>query len=681
MKLRKITLKNIRSYKHQEVEFPEGSILLSGDIGSGKTSILLAIEFALFGLQPGQKGASLLRNGETSGGVVMELEIDGKNIIIERTIKKGKTVSQDYCSVVIDGIKKEISVMELKSLILELLNYPPEFSKKQNLLYKFTVYTPQEEMKEIILQDSETRINTLRHIFGIDKYKKILENASLLVLKVREEKKLKEGVISSLEADKINLLEKENDLEMKYHNLSSVEKEFFIKAEARKKVQEEKEKVQGKMDEKSKILGEIEKAEIKIMNKKENISYNDRLINQLKMQIEEMEDVKFDISALKSLENELNLGKKEKEELNNRDLEVSSQLSSLNLRNQENNSLKLKISHIDTCPTCLQKVDISYKNNVLRQVNSDIEENRKKMGFLEKEKKIIIEKKSEIDLKISNMERKIREQNLVKIKLQNLDDKQARMLEIQKTNGALDGEISILNKNIGIFQGSLADLNKFDGIFNEKIKEFELAVKQEKSAEIKVVELKKEIEVFSRQIEELRNRIKKTEEAKKQMDYLIGLENWISGKFVPLISFIEKNVMLKLKSEFSKLFAEWFSMLVSESFTVYLNEDFTPTIEQQDYEIDYSYLSGGERTAIALAYRLALNQMINSLLGKIKTRDIVILDEPTDGFSSQQLDKMRDVLQQLNVKQLIIVSHEPKIESFVENIIRFKKVNGVSVKE
>ena len=681
MKLRKITLKNIRSYKHQEVEFPEGSILLSGDIGSGKTSILLAIEFALFGLQPGQKGASLLRNGETSGGVVMELEIDGKNIIIERTIKKGKTVSQDYCSVVIDGIKKEISVMELKSLILELLNYPPEFSKKQNLLYKFTVYTPQEEMKEIILQDSETRINTLRHIFGIDKYKKILENASLLVLKVREEKKLKEGVISSLEADKINLLEKENDLEMKYHNLSSVEKEFFIKAEARKKVQEEKEKVQGKMDEKSKILGEIEKAEIKIMNKKENISYNDRLINQLKMQIEEMEDVKFDISALKSLENELNLGKKEKEELNNRDLEVSSQLSSLNLRNQENNSLKLKISHIDTCPTCLQKVDISYKNNVLRQVNSDIEENRKKMGFLEKEKKIIIEKKSEIDLKISNMERKIREQNLVKIKLQNLDDKQARMLEIQKTNGALDGEISILNKNIGIFQGSLADLNKFDGIFNEKIKEFELAVKQEKSAEIKVVELKKEIEVFSRQIEELRNRIKKTEEAKKQMDYLIGLENWISGKFVPLISFIEKNVMLKLKSEFSKLFREWFSILVPENFNVRLDDDFTPIIEQHDYELDYSYMSGGERTAIALAYRLSLNQVINSLLSKIKTRDLVILDEPTDGFSSQQLDKMRDVLQQLNVKQLIIVSHEPKIESFVENIIRFKKVNGVSVKE
>ena len=94
--------------------------------------------------------------------------------------------------------------------------------------------------------------------------------------------------------------------------------------------------------------------------------------------------------------------------------------------------------------------------------------------------------------------------------------------------------------------------------------------------------------------------------------------------------------------------------------------------------MEYSFLSGGERTAIALAYRLALNQVINSLLSKIKTKDLVILDEPTDGFSEEQLDKMRDVLSQLNVKQLIIVSHESKIESFVENIIKFRKEDGIT---
>jgi len=65
-------------------------------------------------------------------------------------------------------------------------------------------------------------------------------------------------------------------------------------------------------------------------------------------------------------------------------------------------------------------------------------------------------------------------------------------------------------------------------------------------------------------------------------------------------------------------------------------------------------------------------------MSKIKTRDLVILDEPTDGFSEQQLDKMRDIFQQLDVRQLIIVSHEQKIEGFVENVIKFKKENGIT---
>ena len=59
MIIEEIFLENIRSYETLHLEFPKGAVLLAGDIGSGKTSILLAIQFALFGLQPGQKGTSL----------------------------------------------------------------------------------------------------------------------------------------------------------------------------------------------------------------------------------------------------------------------------------------------------------------------------------------------------------------------------------------------------------------------------------------------------------------------------------------------------------------------------------------------------------------------------------------------------------------------------------------------
>jgi exonuclease SbcC len=229
-------------------------------------------------------------------------------------------------------------------------------------------------------------------------------------------------------------------------------------------------------------------------------------------------------------------------------------------------------------------------------------------------------------------------------------------------------------------ENQIFDLAKFDLIFEKKSRELDFAFKNERSAEIYFAETKKEIEMFSLQIDELESRLNKLEEIKLQLTNLSQIEEWLSKSFVPLISNIEKNVMAKLKKEFSSLFAEWFGMLVSDSFNVYLSDDFSPIIEHQDYELDYAYLSGGERTAVALAYRLALNQTINSMMSKIKTKNLVILDEPTDGFSDSQLDKMRDVFDQLNVDQLIIVSHEQKIESFVDNIIRLKKEQGFSSK-
>ena len=681
MKLKKIVLENIRSYKNQEVELPEGSILLSGDIGSGKTSVLLGIEFALFGLQPGQKGSSLLRNGENNGKVILEFEIDDKNILIERTLKRGKSISQEDCSITIDGEKKEISVMELKSCVLELLNYPKEFSKKQNLLYKFTVYTPQEEMKEIILQDSETRVNTLRHIFGIDKYKKILENVSILASKIREEKRIKENLVLDIEQDKLDLVSKENELESRHYNLASVEKEFFLKTEERKKIQEEKDSIREKINEKSRILQEIEKIKIMISNKEDFISGNKKTIKQLSLQVKESEYLKFDETEILKFEEDLKLKKRQKIDLNDLFIKISSEINSLSAKNQENAEIKIRISSVEVCPTCLQEVNVLYKNNILAKINLSIFENLKKIEVLNSEKRNAQIRLSEIDMQFSFIEKKIQDYNIIKIKFQNINEKKSMIAELEENNLIIQKEIKNLQVKIFSQEKLLEELGKFDSLYEEKQKAFDLTLRQERLAEIKTAELRKEIEFFSKQIGELKEKIKKTAEIKKQLNYLVEIESWISKKFVFLISMIERNVMTKLKKEFSELFAEWFSMLVSESFNVKLDDNFTPVIEQQDYELDYSYLSGGERTAIALAYRLALNQVINSLLSKIKTKDIVVLDEPTDGFSAQQLDKLRDVLAQLNVKQLIIVSHEQKIESFVENVIRFKKVNGMSVRE
>ena len=238
-----------------------------------------------------------------------------------------------------------------------------------------------------------------------------------------------------------------------------------------------------------------------------------------------------------------------------------------------------------------------------------------------------------------------------------------------------------LDQHIMALKKSLFELSKFDNLLRIKEEELRKAFGEEKRVEIGFAELKKEQEFTIREQNRLNEEIRKKEALRVQYIKMLELEKWLSEDFSKLISFAERNIMLKVRDEFSRLFNKWFAMLTTDAFSVKLDENFTPVIIQGDYELDYEFLSGGERTAVALAYRLALNQILNSIHSKIRTRDIIILDEPTDGFSEEQLDKIRDILRELNVHQLIIVSHEQKIESFVDTVIRIKKEGGHSIKE
>lgn len=53
--------------------------------------------------------------------------------------------------------------------------------------------------------------------------------------------------------------------------------------------------------------------------------------------------------------------------------------------------------------------------------------------------------------------------------------------------------------------------------------------------------------------------------------------------------------------------------------------------------------------------------------------NLLILDEPTDAFSREQLHKMRDILNDVNYEQVIIVSHEAELENVADHIYRVQK--------
>ena len=67
------------------------------------------------------------------------------------------------------------------------------------------------------------------------------------------------------------------------------------------------------------------------------------------------------------------------------------------------------------------------------------------------------------------------------------------------------------------------------------------------------------------------------------------------------------------------------------------------------------------------------------MFGWVYTGGLIILDEPTDGFSSQQLYRMREVLKDLNCEQVILVSHESELEGLANHVFRVDKVAGESI--
>tara|TARA_Y100000034_G_scaffold132612_1_gene196039 strand:- start:2202 stop:4253 length:2052 start_codon:yes stop_codon:yes gene_type:complete len=679
MILKKLTIENLRSYEKQEIDFPKGSTLLSGDIGSGKTTVLLAIEFALFGLQPSQKAVSLLKTSANNGKVIFEFEIEDKNVIIERSLKRGKkAVSQDCASITIDNERFEGSVTEIKSKVLKLLNYPTEFAKKTNLLYKFTVYTPQEEMKQIILESGDTRLNTLRHVFGIDKYKRIEENAAFLTSKIREKIRLNEGMFFDLETDKEELKQKKQDLITQKQSKEQIIQEYKNAGEFKNEKESTLNEVQEKINQKKIFETEKEKTIMLISEKQQQINNFNNNIKTLNLQIQEARKISFNQEEFSALDQRIEYQQNKEDELQKEYIQLIGKINSQELRKKEVENLKNKISALKKCPTCLQEVSEQYKTNIFAKTDEETQEIQKNLNEFNLKKNKFIEEIEVVKRTKQDFVKRKSELELLKIKLENLNEKAQRILEIEKQKQTIQKDLEMLKQQTSRIEKSILEFSKYDSIYEERNKELQQAKENENQLAIKQAEINKEIQFSEQQIKEKQEKINKKQGLKNKTEKIRELEFWISEKFLNLVLFTEKQVMVTLKEEFSKLFSKWFSILVSDSLSAKLDDSFSPVIEQQDYELDYSFLSGGERTAIALAYRLSLNQVINSLLSNIKTSNLVILDEPTDGFSAPQLDKMRDVLNQLNAEQLVLVSHEQKIESFVDNIIRFSKEGGVT---
>ena len=117
------------------------------------------------------------------------------------------------------------------------------------------------------------------------------------------------------------------------------------------------------------------------------------------------------------------------------------------------------------------------------------------------------------------------------------------------------------------------------------------------------------------------------------------------------------------------------------SLYVDVDDEYTPTlVEASGFRRDVNLISGGERTWLALAYRIGLGQLIM----EAKTGqnfELLILDEPTEALGTEDgsINALATAISNLKmIRQIITVTHSEELANEASTRILVTKKNGIS---
>ena len=802
MILNSLIIDNIRSYEHAETEFPKGISLFEGDNGSGKSTILMSVEFALFGLGS-QKAEALLAKKAQTGYVILDFSMDGKRYEIKRALlRKDSSVNQDPKKswIKVDDVKEPLSPSELKQRVLQILKFnEPADPRAESRIFRYAIFMPQEAMKDVLF-DPKRRLETIRRAFGIEDYSTAESNAHKVLSEIRiKSASLKERFsdVSRLESEVYESNKEISRLESEISQKQA--REGILEEEKGKKMQEIRE-LQARNNEKTRL--DSERASLCEMIDTDN-TQKDRLeqelggyetrLREIDKELEELQgierpetaksipditseierfqkvrDTKIGLESEKSsiqqdiaqlreslggrldseretVENELDnmlqeVGSLEETaaRIKEREEEAKEQRTRKKTLRKALEGEILKFDQLGTtCPTCRQEITERHHHDLvdsmkeevrtltaelesiedsLFESNAESRETRSRIESCEqsisqiqivipriKEYSMKSERYNRLDVEIGELEEILSDSEFkgrspieylteLKDKMMKFESMSGQIKQINKTKHEVEKIITdkrreaesitslILGRRAEIEQVK-SEIGSFVGteerIRNEEDK-LDSLVEQIRKVSNTSAEFRADLKSQTAKIKDNELKIIKSRKDEVRYKKIEQFRQWLDEFFIPTISQIEKQVLLSILQNFNETYIRWYSILVEDpTKESRIDEDFTPIVNQDGFDQEIGYLSGGEKTSIALAYRLTLNSLMRKETMSLKS-NLLILDEPTDGFSKNQLVKIREVLEELKSEQIVLVSHERELEAYVDNIFQISKQNGIS---
>ncbi len=649
MKINRILLHNVRSHRDNEVKFEEGVNVIVGRTGAGKSSILMAIEYALFGSSAFQN-SMIMRRGAKTARIELEFEKDNHVYKIVRGLKRGGkniTVDIDNMKVYVDG--KQMNLLGRKSdidaTVKKILGYPEDVKGKE--LFEITTYTRQDEIRKIIEMKPEERQEYIDRILQLSKYKLTADNLRGVIKYFENQKESKEEILKFGENVEEEIGKIENSI-----------------AETEKKTDE----IQLKIDDAEKRYNVISSAVSKLEDEYKKIIANklkrNRLEGELKAIDKEIEAIEKKISEMKEKLKE----KIEEPKLEEAQMKLA-QLTQLEKATEDEiKKIKRELKKVEDleggiCPICKQevgkehveKIRVEYEN----QINS-LENELKKIS------EDIIKARENVELQ-KELKRKYEEYKRIEM---NLKEKEKRREEILNRKAQIENELKEIKE---IDSSEIEKKLKEKREKKEKVLAELNSLKKEKTFLLeKLSELKKELEEKKKLAEQIESEKQKLERIENLINLLIRLREDIKN----MREIVRKNYL----EEFRRIFRKRFEEIRRDEteYTVDVKFDYEPIAYANGEEVKITNLSGGEKTSVALAYKLALSELA-SIASAVIPSQLLILDEPTTGLDSEDVKALAEAIKNItHIPQVIIVTHDETLKSFADHVLTIEKVGGES---
>ena len=359
-----IELVDFLSHSDTKLKFEDGVTIFVGDNGAGKSSVIDAITFSLFGQHARKSNKGLIRRGANQGYAKIEFSIKDKQYETVRKIDTKGSLSAIF-SETTNNNRVEIAAGERKQFGESMTEQVEKTIGLNFEKLKIASIVQQGELNAIINAKPKEFKELLNAIIGIDK----LDIASESMKKVTKE--FREKIRTDLGYDDTHIDILTKDFEKNQYEIKEVEPEKnqleLQKKETHKELEELLEKEEIETPKRDKI-NQLE------LQKKELVRYVKETIQGIQQEIQEnerkIEDCKNCFEELKlktDFERKLEKVEEEDKEVIKKIQEITTQIVSLKEKEKLAEKLQLKDNKCPVCDSNVEKLNPFFQEEHIKE--------------------------------------------------------------------------------------------------------------------------------------------------------------------------------------------------------------------------------------------------------------------------------------------------------------------------